>query len=87
MTCDVTSDVGRYYLQNTKNDFEKAEAHYKRSLEVLNRYLASHVTHNTSHFTQNMSLVTRHTITQVDGNRVATLCNYAALMKVMMMMI
>jgi tetratricopeptide (TPR) repeat protein len=23
-----------YYLQNTKNDFEKAEAHYKRSLEV-----------------------------------------------------
>ena len=47
----MTIDVVRYYLQNTKNDFEKAEAHYKRSLEV-------------------------------DGNRVATLCNYAALMKV-----
>ncbi len=41
----------RYYLQNTKNELEKAEQHYKRSLDV-------------------------------DGSRVATLCNYAALMKV-----
>ena len=55
-------------MQNTKNDFEKAEAHYKRSLEVYGICVAP----------RHASL-----FIQVDGNRVATLCNYAALMKVM----